>query len=242
METQAHPDIERALEKVRKCLALAESDNPGESAAALRQARKLMDKYGITDTQLQLSEVKSVQAGKAPAAKDRAGRLVAIISGAFSCHPLRNRVDGNVVFEFIGKGANPEIAAYTWSVLWRRLEMERTAFHEQMLCSLTDPAWDAELHGHRFQWAREDARKATASFVEGWLHNVAVAVREFAAPAPDQDIKNWMAQKYGKLGSHKPRKANHLDADGVQAGLDAGSRVRLHHGVNGKAESQRMLA
>jgi hypothetical protein len=242
MDNQATTDIERILEKVKKCLALAESDNAGESAAALRQARKLMEKHGITETAVKLSEVQAVRVEKTPAAKDRAGRLVATVAGAFSCRPLRNRVDGNVVFEFIGKGVSPEIAAYTWDVLWRRLEMERTAFHEQMLCSLIDPAWDDEIHSHRFQWAKEDARKATTSFVEGWLHNVAAVVREFAAPEPDKDVKDWMAQKYGKLGKHTPRKAGNLDADGVQAGLDAGSRVRLHHGVNGTAASQRMLA
>jgi hypothetical protein len=241
-QTQTTADLERILEKVRKCLALSASDNAGESEAALRQARKLMEKHGITEGQVKLSEVKSVQAGKVPAAKDRASRLLAIVAAAFSCQALRNRQDG--VFEFIGKGADPDIAAYTWSVLWRRLEMERTAFHEQMLCSLIDPAWDENdwSQKHRFKWAREDARKATASFVEGWLHNVTVTVNEFAAPKPDPSIADWLAQKYGKLGQHKARKVGNLDADGVKAGLDAGSRVRLHQGVNGKAASHRQLA
>ena len=36
---------ERALEKIKKCLALAESPNPNEAESALRQARKLMEKY-----------------------------------------------------------------------------------------------------------------------------------------------------------------------------------------------------
>lgn len=241
-QTQTTVDLARILEKVKKCLALSASDNAGESEAALRQARKLMEKYGITEGQVKLSGVQAVQAGKFPAAKDRASRLFAIVAVAFSCQALRNNKEG--VFEFIGRGADPEIAAYTWQVLWRRLEMERTAFHEQMLCSLIEPSWDENdwHHKHRFKWAREDARKATTSFVEGWLHNVTVTVNEFAAPKPDPSIADWMAQKHGKLGQHIPRKVGNLNADGIQAGLDAGSRVRLHQGVNGNAASQRQLA
>lgn len=244
METQATVDMGRILEKVKKCLALAASDNAGESAAAMRQARKLMEKYGINEGQIKLSDVQAVRVDKTPAAKDRAGRLFAIVASAFSCRALRNRAGGEVVFEFIGKGADPEIAAYTWSVLWRRLEMERVAFHEQMLCSLVDPAWDegSYQHQHRFKRARNDANKATTAFVMGWLSKVNGIAIDFAAPKPDQDIADWMEQKYGKLGQHKHRNTGGLNADGVKAGLEAGSRVRLHHGVNGKATGNRLLA
>lgn len=48
---------ERALEKIKKCLALAESTNPNEAESALRQARKLMEKY-----QLEMSDVDSSRA------------------------------------------------------------------------------------------------------------------------------------------------------------------------------------
>lgn len=39
----------KVLDKIRKCLALSTSSNEHEAAAALRQARKLMDAHGITD-------------------------------------------------------------------------------------------------------------------------------------------------------------------------------------------------
>ncbi len=244
--TPSDVDMNRILEKVKKCLALTASDQPGEAAAALRQARKLMDKYGITEAQVKLAEVKAVKTAKTPPARDRAGKLVAWIAQAFACKPLLARNDaGEPVFEFIGKGHYPELAEYTYSVLWRRLDRESKAFREQMLCSLTDPDWDLKVpeDKRRHKWATEDARKATTAFCEGWLHRVGETVRSFAGHEPDQDVDDWVANKYGKLRARKARQHRDLDADGVRAGLDAGSRVSLHHGVNGRsATGQRLLA
>jgi len=42
---------EEALEKVRKCLALAQSDNPNEAALALKKAREIMKSYAISEAE-----------------------------------------------------------------------------------------------------------------------------------------------------------------------------------------------
>lgn len=261
METTT--DTDRILGKIKKCLALAALDNPGEAEAALRQAKKLMEKYGITEAQVKLAEVKAVE-GKAPPARDRASRLAAMVARAFACQLIMHHPSRGGAFEFIGKGHYPELAHYTYSVLWKRLEMESKAFHEQMLCSLVDPQWDAsaeviaahlgvDVDDHDVRWtmrrgvvfkkeATEEARKATTSFCEGWLYRVSETVRNFAGHEPDQDVQDWIDGKFGTLKNHKSRINRDLNADGVQAGIDAGSRVSLHHGVNGKPNGQHMLA
>jgi hypothetical protein len=255
-------DMTRTLDKIKKCLALAASDNPGEAAAALRQAKKLMDKHGITEAQVKLAEVKSVH-GKAPPARDRASHLASMVAQAFACRLLIHHPMTGIGFEFIGKGHYPELALYTYSVLWKRLEKESDAFHEQMLCSLLDPDWDAsgatiaarlgrDIYDGEVQYtlrrakalkkaAKEDARRATTSFCVGWLHRVDATVRNFAGHEPDQDIQEWIDVRFGKLKTRKHRQNRDLDADGVQAGIDAGSRVSLHHGVNGKPTGQHLL-
>lgn len=261
--TETSVDMERILDKIKKCLALAGSDNPGEAANALRQANGLMRKHGITESQVKLAEVKSVE-GKAPPARDRASRLAAMVATAFACRLIMQHPSRGGAFEFIGKGHCPELAHYTYSVLWRRLDMESKAFHEQMLCSLLDPRWDssaeeiAAFHGvdvdhyevrHDLRRAAslkkeaaEEARKATTSFCEGWLYNVQQTVRHFAGHEADADVQDWIDAKYGrKLKNHKSRTNRNLDADGIQAGMDAGSRVSLHHGVNGKPNQQHLL-
>lgn len=50
-------DRESALKRIRKCLALAESDEPHEAAAALRHARALMDKFHVTESEAALSDI-----------------------------------------------------------------------------------------------------------------------------------------------------------------------------------------
>jgi len=45
--------LEEAIEKARKLLNLANSDNPNEAASAAAQAQKILDKYEITKTMLE---------------------------------------------------------------------------------------------------------------------------------------------------------------------------------------------
>ena len=40
-------DTQKVLRRLKKILALTESSEPGEAAAALHQARAIMDKYGL---------------------------------------------------------------------------------------------------------------------------------------------------------------------------------------------------
>ncbi len=45
---------DKALAKIKKCLALGRSTNPHEAAAAMRQAQKLMAEHGLNDTDVKL--------------------------------------------------------------------------------------------------------------------------------------------------------------------------------------------
>lgn len=262
METTTQ-EQQRILEKVRKCLALSTSDNPGEAEAALRQAKKLMGKYGITESAVRLAEVNSVQTEKATSTSVRAGHLSSTVARAFACKSLYGNKGGGAFFEFIGKGPNPELAKYTYDVLWRRLEMERSAFRTQLLASSLDPVWDetaaqlaARLGRSADDWAvrlgvRENqeskkaamdaARDATRAFCTGWIARVDKTVRSFAGQGLDPDIQKWVDKQYGKLGTRKTR-TQRVDRDGYAAGMDSGAQVSLHHGVNGKAGGQNLLA
>ena len=47
-------DQEKIIDKIKKCLALAKSDNPHEAATALRQAQKLMEQHNLTEQDISL--------------------------------------------------------------------------------------------------------------------------------------------------------------------------------------------
>lgn len=48
---------DKIISKIKKCLALAKSNNPHEAAAALRQARKMMTQYQINEADVLLSDI-----------------------------------------------------------------------------------------------------------------------------------------------------------------------------------------
>jgi len=52
---------DQALRKVLACLRLAGSSNPHEAAAALRQARKLMDQHGLSAEDAAASEIREAE-------------------------------------------------------------------------------------------------------------------------------------------------------------------------------------
>jgi hypothetical protein len=53
---------EKALRKIYGCLRMAGSSNPTEAATALRQARALIDKYGLTEADATASEIEAAEA------------------------------------------------------------------------------------------------------------------------------------------------------------------------------------
>lgn len=64
----------RALEKIKKCIALSGSSNPHEAEAAMRQARKLMEKYRleISDVHAAGAEEYAHRLGKSKSRPDAA--------------------------------------------------------------------------------------------------------------------------------------------------------------------------
>ena len=59
-------DKNKALEKIKKCLALSRSANENEAAQALKHAQALMAQYGLNQADVDLSEIGEVgrDAGK----------------------------------------------------------------------------------------------------------------------------------------------------------------------------------
>ena len=53
---------EKIIDKIKKCLALSNSDNPHEAAAGLRQAQKLMQMHGLNELDIELSDVQEMRA------------------------------------------------------------------------------------------------------------------------------------------------------------------------------------
>ena len=148
-----------ALKRIRKCLALATSNEPHEAAAALRQAQALMEKFDITDAEASLSDITEAScrsSGKKTVPLWEAA-LAKAVGESFGCRvlhssgkPLRRSyvrpfmtaqpdyyrtVYGNGSLYFVGVQTRAEIARYAFEALRRQLRKARAAYRSQANCS-----------------------------------------------------------------------------------------------------------
>lgn len=220
----------RILDKIKKCLALARSSNEHEAATALRQAQKLMQEYGVTDTDVlahQASEARAKASAKStPAAWEN--YLVQIVATAFGCRTLFAEDWNEGHWIFIGCGAAPEVAQYAVTVLMRQLKKQRSEFIRSPACKRLKAA--------------SKTRRADL-FCDAWVGQVHQQVRAFSGASQDETnrsaIAAYMAQKYPTVGSLQSRNRNDgrdprgNDWNAIHAGRQAGKNAQLNHGVSG---------
>jgi hypothetical protein len=213
--------IDKALlAKIRKCLALAGSSNENEAATALAKARELMDAHGITDAQLAMSEI-----GEATARASRTqkppkweGYLCLSVRRALGVEAFINSAGDRT---YVGRGPAPEIAAYAFAALFRRLKTAR-----------------AEYIAKQLKRCRPGRKRQRADiFCEAW----ALAVyRKIADLMPqsmqDELVGRYLAEQYPGLVTVEARGAAMKGRsvwDDWSRGHRAGDQVELYSGVGG---------
>lgn len=221
-------DKEKVLDKIKKCLALSKSSNEHEAAAALRQAKKLMEAHDITGLDMQASEAEERRAAASarthPA--DWEALLAASVGWAFGCRVLFTSATIRRTGEwcFIGCGNAPEVAQYALTVLRRQAKRAREEHIKTRLkrCKVATKARRADL------------------FSEGWVRAVAGKIAAFAGPAQQSAaIDAYMAKHYPRLGSlttrnrNDGRKLRDHEYDDLDAGRRSGREAQLNHGVGG---------
>lgn len=224
---------EAALKKVLKCLRLSKSANEHEAAAALRQARKLMDEYGITSEDAATSEyaeARSHVCARGTSLPCSLNALIRLVAEGYRCEPVcvvRRTTWGSAAsirVAFVGRGADPTVAAYAFDVLRRQLDRARL-----------------KHIGRVRKRANREARGEV--FARGWVS----AVQDLF-PAADQDeqqlvaLKQAVSRLHPEVETRASREIKALNAASSSdwvAGRVAGKHARLHAGVAG--EGQRRL-
>lgn len=219
----------KALEKIKKCLALAKSSNPNEAATALRQAQALMKKYGVTDETLELSDVESctVSAGDGKKPPNYIAMLITLVKQAFAVDAVyKSHQDffdstykSNV--DFIGFNEAPEIASYAYDVLLRQLKKGRSDYLKTLNSRLK----------------RTTKIKRGDLYAEGWIVAVRKQVIQQHITGVDLAIiETWKAKEYPHLTTGKTinrtTKTTTYDAGAFTRGKKDGEKVRLYQGVN----------
>lgn len=214
-------DRDKIIDKICKCIRLSESCNPNEAAAAIRQARNMMAKYGISESQVLTSGVKeaSVCSGIDYKPPYWVLALSNIVAKAFGCRSFLTRRDGaNRQFRFIGIGHSPAVCSYTFEVLHRRLRRARKDF-----------VWELDVESKKEKTRRGDV------FAQAWLFRIAQLVADFASTQEARNaVDEYVKQNYGEAAElySKPKELNNPDYEDILSGMRAANEVDLHRPVS----------
>jgi len=226
-QTPGTKEAKRIAEKIAKCLALANSENPAEAEAAKRQAKALMKKHGLTDADVVASTVTehaaSTGAKYRPAAWGCA--LAQVIAGAFACEPILEISNWrHTTVRFIGAATKPKLAAYTFEVLHRQLKKHRREYlTTQKRCKRTTKTRRANI------------------FCQQWVYRVADQVQEFAGTEAEKiAIAAYKKKQFSKLNTYDKKPTTAIDRgdhDAAHAGNKAAGDIYLNRPVQTKKKA-----
>lgn len=215
-------ELKRVANKISKCLALAASENPSESATAKRQADALMKKYNLTTGDVAASQVhvKSSQTGSKFKPPLYLAHLSNIIARAFGCESISCSGGGwmSSHIEFLGLGIKPELASYTFDVLSRQIKADRMQYRKTL-----------------FRYKRSNKVRMANLFCEQWVSHISQQIVEFAGTEKEkQAISAYKERTYTELQQDK-RELYKLQKDSdikaILAGIQSAEHVKIHKPV-----------
>lgn len=219
-------DREKIIDKIKKCLALSASSNEHEAAAALRQARKLMEAHNISDVEMLAAGASAhrQRAGAQTSPPNWEALLADRIADAFGCQVIFSSGMRTGAWLYIGCGPSPEIAGYAFEVLHRQCKRARAEHIKARLkrCKTATKTRRADL------------------FCEGWVGIVVDKIDAFAGNDAQRDaIEAYVATNFPALRNLNARDRNgdralrdHEYGDWM-AGRAKGAAAELNRGVGG---------
>ena len=212
----------KILEKIQKCLNLSKSSNPGEAANALRMAKAMMKKYGVSVAQVGLSEVKESRLKYHKNHVNRAweSAVIDLIEKVFAVRIIIGTYDNYYPAElsFYGINSQAEVAAYIYEIVMRQLMRDRREFVKTLPRRMT--------RTHKIEQAD--------IYCEAWVSAVAGQVKDLYQ-AKDPRIDEFVQPEKMKEIEIKPRVSSSRlfrDIASMQAGLEDGAEAQVFLGVN----------
>lgn len=233
-------DRDTAIAKIKKCLALGKSSEPHEAAAALRQAQKLMQEHGISDMDVQLSDIEEERAMPLPSATVQAwqARLAHLVAETFGAETYvsttrrmgpRYRPVSESCMVFVAPSPWSEVARYAFETLLRQCAKARMQ-HIGQQPKACKPITKT---------ARGDA------FALGWVSGVRGLVERLAPNAQHEALLlQYMQARHPEMGTAKVSRRDvgrNVKDDSYYSGAVAGSKATLNHALSA-GEPQRRLA
>ena len=235
--------LERAIRKIKHCLALAQSANENEAATALRQAQALMREYRLTEMDVKLSDVGEVESALFRAKRRPAWdqQLSIAVADAFNCTTLRRRKWSQSKCQliecatFVGVSPAQNLALYAYEALHTKLTHARKRYCSAVRSGVHRSQYSAETAGDHFAlaWVWEVQSKLKALVPQGDddpLDHTATGHELVAIQAQDKAlISEYLASQ--NIRESRKSKGVELDLNAQIAGMLAGRKVELHAGI-----------
>jgi hypothetical protein len=212
----------KVIDKIKKCLALAQSSNPNEAATAFRQAHALMDKYGITERQAAISDITVMEV-----MGDHKSRiplwailLVKTCAYAFQCEVVFKGSKNGCSYSFYGTEQDVDLAAYAYEQLSRAHQNARKAF-------------EASISHLNSKYKRMELK----SFSMGWSRAVSKSISDFAAQfreTPQFALIHEAIQQQVQVKSKKISAPAKMTQNGYSAGRTEGAKVSIRNGLGAR--------
>lgn len=233
-------DKDRIIRKIERCLALSESSNEHEAAAALRQANALMEKHQIELSELGLSELSISQddrifSTRLPVAWKR--MLYIMVAEAFSLSLFWR--GGRPIF--VGVSPAPTVALYAVDILERQLNKGKKNFMAEV---------ERLNELDNIKMTRSIRTEIGRGYCEGWVFGCMKKVEAFAKSLTNEEKEkhlNKIKSKFGCVEETKSRPpklamSSDLGEAAAGAGYREGKNAQLHHGMGQDKKDSRLLA
>lgn len=186
---------QNVLDRIRKCLALAASSNPGEAETAMQHARKLMEKYGLERTDVELSEIGEAGVDiKTNLSSNWMFHLFHLVQQLLGVTCYIQTYEGstqNGTVNFIGPKAKLELAQYLCSVLLRQIRRDRQAYLKRL-------REDPELRMKTWFYSRGKKSALADAFCTQWLNAVDERLKSLFTDTP-AIVQTYMEKKIPDL-------------------------------------------
>lgn len=244
-------EIERATRKIKHCLALSSSANEHEAAAAMRQAKKLMDKYRLTETDIQLSDV-GQSYGKVERVKLKRWEreLGAMVATTFSCQSFtetqwnREKLCRTARTMFVGVAPAPEIARYAYDALHAKATYARREYAGRLKAA---GVRNANTRGDHFALAWvygvSDKLRALVPTGEDGPDESAEKALVCVAQRENELIDAYMFNITNGKGPAQARPSRDVDMNSADMlrGVLAGRATEVGHGIGTATDSQGLI-
>lgn len=225
------------LEKVRKLLSLAQSENENESFLAMRKANELIEKYNIDRVEQDRASgyVYAIINHKKKRVENYQRRICNILTGHFFVKVVYADLfdAGNCqvykTIELMGTSENVAISEYVYYFLMNQMEILWKVHQRAKTVSRNKRSYRLGLLEGLHDKLDMEARERKLQYGEGMSHdNVSALIC-----AGDKNLKAFTKMRFPRLVSSRSRAAT-VNMDTFQAGMDDGKQLKIYKGIEGK--------